>query len=52
MIGVNEITISILILLNSFIIYKIYNISIKIARIEERVEWIIKLMNNEGDKYE
>ena len=45
MIGVNEIAISILVLLNSFIIYKIYNISVKIARIEERVEWLIKIMN-------
>ena len=45
MIGVNEIAISILVLLNSFIIYKIYNISVRIARIEERVDWLIKIMN-------
>ena len=45
MMGINEIAISILVLLNSFIIYKIYNISVKIARIEERVEWLIKIMN-------
>mgnify|MGYP000064703171 CR=1 FL=1 len=46
MIGVNEVAISILVLLNTFIIYKVYNISVKIARIEERVEWLIKIMNN------
>jgi len=45
MIGVNEIAISVLVLLNSFIIYKVYNISVRIARIEERVEWLIKIMN-------
>ena len=46
MIGVNEVAISILVLLNTFIIYKVYNISVKIARIEERLEWLIKIMNN------
>ena len=45
MTGINEIAISILVLLNSFIIYKIYNISVRIARIEERVDWLIKIMN-------
>ena len=49
MMGINEIAISILVLLNSFIIYKIYNISVKIARIEERVEWLIKIMNDGSD---
>ena len=49
MMGVNEIAISILILLNSFIIYKIYSISIKIARIEERVEWLIKMNSGGSD---
>jgi len=40
-----EVAISILIFLNSFVIYKIYDMSTKIAKIEEDVKWIIKMVN-------
>ena len=40
-----EVAISILIFLNSFVIYKIYNMSTKIAKIEEDIKWIIKMVN-------
>jgi len=42
---ITEISISILIFLNSFVIYKIYEISTRMAKIEEDVKWIIKMIN-------
>jgi len=48
-IGINEMAISVLVLLNTFIIYKMYNMSITLARIQERLEWIVKTINNIGD---
>jgi len=45
-----EVAISILIFLNSFVIYKIYDVSTKIAKIEEDIKWIIKMINGFSKK--
>jgi len=40
-----EVLISILIFLNSFLVYKVYDLSSRVTRIEEDIKWIIKMIN-------
>ena len=42
-ISLGDLGISVLILISSFLLYKVYNISIRLTRIEERVDWLVKL---------
>jgi len=43
-ISLGDLGVSVLILISSFLLYKIYNISMRLTRIEERVEWLCKLV--------
>ena len=47
---ITEISISVLIFLNGFIVYKIYDMSTRIAKIEEDIKWIIKMINGFSKK--
>jgi len=42
-VSLGDLGISVLILISSFLLYKVYNISIRLTRIEERVDWLVKL---------
>ncbi|MHA1590230.1 MAG: hypothetical protein ACTSVA_06475 [Candidatus Njordarchaeales archaeon] len=47
---ITEISISVLIFLNGFIVYRIYDMSTRIAKIEEDIKWIIKMINGFSKK--
>jgi len=32
-----------------FILYKLYSMSIRLARIEERIKWVIKMINSNDE---